>query len=80
MSFNKHTRRLSRREAVQVLSQAYDHQQQAKRGSTNSATEVLAISLKADVWEQVVYALRPITAEQGFGIHLKPAPGSARAS
>ena len=66
MTLRKHTRRLSRREAAHVLIQAYEHQQRASSGTTNSVVGPLAVSLAADVWEQVVTTLRPLTEEPGL--------------
>jgi hypothetical protein len=66
MSIRKHVRRLSRREAAQILVQAYDHQQRAHRGSANNAVWLLTVSLNSDVWEQVVSTLRPLIEEQGL--------------
>lgn len=66
MTIRKNIRRLSRREAVHVLIQAYESQQRALRGTPNSAAGPLAISLAADVWEQVVSTLRPLTEQEGL--------------
>lgn len=58
-----HARRMSRRQAVHVLIQAYDVQHRSRRASANIPAGVFAVSLNAAVWEQVVSSLRPLAED-----------------